>query len=173
VTTILNLGLYALLPQLARERGIECYLEIGVNEGKSAIEVLEAAKDTLSRVILCDNWCGYYGGSGKGNHNHLVSKFGGYKAKIEWLDGDSKVEIPKLGKTPFLDMALVDGDHSAEGCRIDMENVFPLVRPGGIMVVDDLIHPAHPHLQSVFDDFCASHQVAVMRKPGVGVVEKL
>lgn len=40
-------------------------------------------------------------------------------------------------RAPFLDLLFVDGDHSFAGLAKDIEQYAPLVRPGGIIVIDD------------------------------------
>jgi len=35
------------------------------------------------------------------------------------------------------DMVFIDGDHSYEGARYDIEHSLPLLRPGGILVLHD------------------------------------
>ena len=43
---------------------------------------------------------------------------------------------PSVAFSQF-DLINVDGDHSYEGCLKDMTNCWPLLRDGGIMIVDD------------------------------------
>jgi predicted O-methyltransferase YrrM len=38
-----------------------------------------------------------------------------------------------------LDVLFVDGDHSYEGCRRDLELYWPLVQPGGLVVLHDIV----------------------------------
>lgn len=40
---------------------------------------------------------------------------------------------------PEVDWLFIDGDHSYEGCKSDFENYGPLVRPGGIIAIHDVI----------------------------------
>ena len=55
---------------------------------------------------------------------------------IEFKIGDSKQTVPTLEGT--FDYILVDGDHSKDGARIDLENVVRLCAPGGVIVFDDI-----------------------------------
>lgn len=166
-----DLGLYSQLRALCLSLRPKVYLEIGVNDGASLRAVLDSA-NTLERLILCDNWCGYYGGSGRGSHAHLLPTLQSFNGRVDWLDGDSRVLIPAISERNFADLILVDGDHSAEGCRADMENSLPLLSPEGVMVVDDLDHPPHPYLHAVFDRFCSSHPVTVLRSQRLGLLRK-
>jgi hypothetical protein len=47
-------------------------------------------------------------------------------------------------------MNTVDGDHSEEGAFDDLYAVIPHLSVGGILVFDDIAHPAHPYLLGVW-----------------------
>jgi hypothetical protein len=58
-----------------------------------------------------------------------------------------------------------------------MNNAWPLLEYWGYMVVDDLIHPAHPYLLNEFDSFAAKQECVVIlrevsKKSGVGILRK-
>lgn len=50
------------------------------------------------------------------------------------------------------DFLHIDGDHSAEGARRDVELYWPLVRPGGAMVLHDVAGDAFPGVASLWRD---------------------
>ncbi len=53
--------------------------------------------------------------------------------------GDSRTVLPELVRDGFaFDVVYIDGDHSYEGCKSDLEWGRDLVRPGGILCGDDL-----------------------------------
>lgn len=167
-----DIPLYELLPKLIERFQPTSYLEIGVNEGKSVLLVVIHGQPKLCEITLCDTWGDRYGGSGRGTHRHIEKLLEGvFRGKVNWMDGDSKVTCRTIA-CGTIDFALVDGDHSAEGCRTDMENVFQALNRNGLMVVDDLTHHAHPWLQMVFDEFCGSHACHVLRRAGIGVIQK-
>jgi hypothetical protein len=64
---------------------------------------------------------------------------------VHFLDGDSKKTVPAFfksrGTLPPIDVIYVDGDHSYNGARTDLENVLPHV--GKVLFFDDMYHPAH------------------------------
>lgn len=47
------------------------------------------------------------------------------------------------------DLRLVDGNHEAEYLQRELERVFHLLRPGGLLILDD-VADAWPEVQSVF-----------------------
>jgi hypothetical protein len=136
------------------------YLEIGVNDGLSvfalvtsinlqrALHRLSAADPLFDELALADDWGRAFGGSGRGSHQHVEQLLRSTNARAEhlvFLDGDSKETVPRYlaarqGQPPF-DVIYVDGDHSYDGARIDLQNVIPFV--GQILFFDDMYHPAH------------------------------
>lgn len=147
------------LRYLARTFLPRSYLEIGVREGDSLIAVLDNSH--IERLALADNWTTTYGGTGRGNGQHIqeILHLRGYAGAVRFLDGDSKDTLPiHQGELPApYDLITVDGDHSASGARIDLENVLPLLSVGGFIVFDDIAHPGHLDLADVARDFLTTH----------------
>jgi hypothetical protein len=154
------------------------YLEIGTRDGDSLRVVLENTSE-LQSVWVADLWGNDYGGSGRGNHQHidqLLDDFN-FEGRRAFLDGNSRDTIPALmpEKADAFDLVLVDGDHSYEGGMADLVNVWPLVKPGGAVVFHDITHPAHLDLQQCFHEFVASKNAPheIIAEPyGVGVAWK-
>ena len=48
------------------------------------------------------------------------------------------------------DLITVDGDHSEVGAWEDLITVIPRLATGGVLVFDDIAHPAHPYLLGVW-----------------------
>ena len=174
-----NASLYEYLREHCRRHSVRHYLEIGTREGDSLRVVFEEASDKLHSVWVADLWTADYGGSGRGNHQHidqLLDDFN-FEGRRVFLDGNSRDTIPALmpEKAEWFDLVLVDGDHSYEGGQADLENVWPLVRWGGAIVFHDITHPAHPYLLACFDEFVqarnAPHEI-IKADYGVGVAWK-
>jgi len=167
----MNESLYRFLASHCRDRSPERYLEIGTRDGGSLTVVLENAS-TLRRIVCADTWGGQWGGSGRGSHDHIEQLLALrlYTGSVQFLDGDSRQTIPTLSEQ--FDLVRVDGDHSADGARVDLENAWPLVAPGGCLAFHDVTHHAHLYLAEVFDEFVAKHDAPheiIFEPYGVGV----
>ena len=53
------------------------------------------------------------------------------------IAGNSKEVL--LPSENIYDLVFIDGDHSYEGCRHDVDRFAPLVREGGCLIMDDHI----------------------------------
>lgn len=158
--------------KLQRDRLVD-YLEIGTQEGGS----LNAAMDSgaVGLAIAIDTWGGEYGGTKRGGPHHVIDRLGESKMRrVVLVTGDSAKAVPTISHQ--FDVIFIDGDHSESGCGRDMENCWPLLCSGGVMLVDDTDHPEHSHIRRVTADFAArngagivfhplQHGVAEIRKP--------
>jgi predicted O-methyltransferase YrrM len=152
------------------------YLEIGVKEGGSLDVVLEASP-VLERLVLCDFFT-----VNEKKRAHRRAAAGviaqrGFTGTTTWLDGSSTVTVPMLRDT--FDLVGVDGSHRRSICATDLRNAFPLLEPGGHMVVDDLSLFEDNRLSEVFDEFAAEQAGActvvyknIAAWPGVGVLRR-
>jgi len=122
------------------------YLEIGVREGDSLKSLLAHHRPVF--LCLADTWGASWGGSGKGNYDHIIELLKKLKFEGEavFLSGYSQNLVPQMkGKYNF-DLILVDGDHSYRGAWVDLHNSWELLNDGGYLVMDDIIHKHSPWL---------------------------
>lgn len=140
-----GLDLHEALRAAARLLTVESYLEIGVDGGGSLNTLLCEVQP--ARIVLCDIWDPAYcdHGDAKAEVRRILAY---HRVEAQFLDGDSHVLIPTLHET--FDLVTVDGDHSAEGAYADLMHAWPLVRRGGILVMDDLHHEDYPWLPGVW-----------------------
>ena len=172
-----NQSLYEFLADHCRKNPVRSYLEIGTRDGGSLRVVLENAPE-LESIVCADTWGGEWGGSARGSHDHIDRMLAEmlYTGSVRYLDGDSKATIPTLAGQ--FDLVLVDGDHSHEGGLADLENVWPLTKPGGCVAFHDITHPSHPYLLETFDGFVRERRDGIagwrniLQPYGVGVVVK-
>lgn len=112
-------------------------LEIGSRYGASTIGMAQVAE-----LVYAVDWHrgdAWHGDEGVGDSLNL---FWAYLAKYDLKDkvvplvGRSEQLLPMFKQAMF-DVVFVDGDHSYEGVRYDIEHSLPLLKPGGLMVVHD------------------------------------
>ncbi len=127
------------------------YLEIGTRFGYSLVSVARAAPE-LQLIVSCDleTYENRYALPSQQIAERNL-RAAGYSAEARFIAGDSR-RIPELVAGQTFDLILVDGDHSYEGCRSDILNCYPLLAPGGVLMIDDLDIPGVFH--SVMDCMC-------------------
>ena len=139
---------------------ITTYLEIGTREGSSLYNMVLSNSDSLKEIHIVDTWESEYGGSGRGSHDHIAELLTemNYSGAVVFHDGSSHDILPSLELENHFDAIYVDGDHSYEGGLNDLNNVLPLVKPGGVILFDDIAHPSHLDLEDAFDKFVESNE---------------
>ena len=129
------------------------YLEIGVRRGRSVCTVARGCPKV--EVLAFDMWVPGYAGMENPGPEFVKTelKKHGHTGEIFFINGNSHQTIPtffKQNPQAMFDMITVDGDHSEEGALDDLKNVIPRLSVGGILVFDDIVHPAHPYLLNVW-----------------------
>jgi predicted O-methyltransferase YrrM len=80
---------------------------------------------------------------------------------VELLVGDSQQgDFPQVDD---FDLVFVDGQHTREGCRADLERFYPRLALGGHVLVHDCY--AEQQVQQAVLDFVAAHDVTILRSP--------
>jgi predicted O-methyltransferase YrrM len=66
------------------------------------------------------------------------------KEKWHYISGTSRYKLPKLlAELDSVDLFVHDSSHSEHNVTFELETVWPFLRPGGVIVVDDIdISPA-------------------------------
>lgn len=124
----------------------ERYLEIGVRRGKS-MAMAAATRPELS-IFGFDLWLSPYSGAPNPGPEFVREEMErvGHKGTVQWINGDTAETLPRFrseNQGLRFDVVTVDGDHSDEGAMRDLAGAAELVAPGGFIIFDDLIHPAH------------------------------
>ena len=135
------------------------YIEIGVRRGRSMAVVASVAPECA--IVGFDLWVADYAGMPNPGPDFVRGEMAriGHRGILELVSGDSRETLaPFLRRDPdrAFDLATVDGDHSAAGAADDLALVLPRLRMGGLVVLDDIAHPAHPQLRSVWDHAVAA-----------------
>jgi predicted O-methyltransferase YrrM len=126
------------------------YLEIGVRRGRSMAVVGAGAPD--ASITGIDLWVEGYAGMDNPGPDHVRSHIRavGHRGELELLSGSSHDLLPRLPSDRSFDLITVDGDHTPRGAAKDLRDVLPRLRIGGVLVFDDMRHPAHPRLHDVW-----------------------
>jgi predicted O-methyltransferase YrrM len=116
-------------------------LEIGVRTGISTASFLRGLEQKYGHLYSCDN-------------NPACSDvFAGHK-QWTFICADSKntdFVIPKIPSQ--LDTLFIDGDHTYEGVKADLNNYAPLVKSGGRIILHDVCSGYDPGVRQAFDEF--------------------
>ena len=151
------------------------YLEIGVRRGRSLAVVSAVSPDC--EIFGFDMWVADYAGMPNPGPEFVQQELAdvGHCGSVTLVSGDSHETVPAfLAEHPGVrfDLINVDGDHSETGARADLETVLPRLAVGGIIVLDDITHPQHQYLETVWDDLIgsdANFSCAKYRDLGYGV----
>ena len=137
---------------------IKTYLEIGVYNGTSMSYVvaeesekkcygIDLFEDIVKTVRKDKQW--FYNAEQGGKSNYYSTEevtknveSNNVNSKLSLIKGNShnKKTINKLKKqlgTEKIDLLFIDGGHKYEDVKQDFENYAPLVKEGGIIVLDD------------------------------------
>jgi predicted O-methyltransferase YrrM len=132
------------------------YLEIGVRRGRSMVIV--ASKSPECNIVGIDMWENTnYAGMPNPGPDFVRGELRklGHKGDLELIVGNSHKILPSYfldHPDIFFDLITVDGDHSEKGAEQDLRDVVPHLKVGGILVFDDISHPAHPYLDKVWHE---------------------
>ena len=120
------------LRNIARITEAGAIAEIGFNVGFSSIAFLESGPDVTVVSFELDRRHGV----------ELAKQFVDerYPDRHELVIGNSVQTVPAYAedRAGTFDLAFVDGGHEYDVATADIRNICRLVRPGGIVVVDDL-----------------------------------
>lgn len=130
------------------------YLEIGVRRGRSMAMV--AATCPECEIMGFDLWTPDYAGMPNPGPDFVRAEMRklDYTGRLELITGNSHETLPHyFNQHPdaFFDLVTVDGDHSERGAEQDLHDVLLRLKVGGVIVFDDICHPAHPYLGDVWN----------------------
>jgi predicted O-methyltransferase YrrM len=127
------------LSNLAVAEGARATIEVGLALGISALFFCEAVAPQGGRHTAIDpfqqeSW------NGAGLR---TLREAGVEDVVEVIEEESQLALPRLvSEGRAFDLAFIDGDHRFEGVFLDLYFMTRLVKPGGLIVVDDMWMPA-------------------------------
>jgi predicted O-methyltransferase YrrM len=127
------------LRDLAIAAGAERTIEVGLALGMSALFLCQALLPRGGRHVAIDPFqAESWNGAGL-----RTLREAGVEDMVEVIEEESQLALPRLvSEGREFDLAFVDGDHRFEGVFLDLYFMTRLVRPGGLIVVDDMWMPA-------------------------------
>lgn len=127
------------LRDLAIAEGAERTIEVGLALGMSALFLCQAVLTRGGRHVAIDPFqAESWNGAGL-----RTLRDAGVQDLVDVVEEESQLALPRLvAEGRRFDLAFVDGDHRFEGVFPDLYYMTRLVRPGGLVVVDDMWMPA-------------------------------
>jgi len=105
------------------------------------------------RVLFVDGFSLHrnLGNDGFDRYDHQIDPF----AELEEVAAPEQVlpRLRMLGEGRF-DLAVLDGNHDAEYLRVELEHVAALLRPGGLLVLDDVSRGIWREIRATFESLC-------------------
>jgi predicted O-methyltransferase YrrM len=155
--------------------GPERILEIGTNHGGTAIFWDQLLGSCDKKLITIDQPEGFI----RHTSSLFDSRYSTYKPLSDFtaLQGDShsrkmwKEVCSLFGKSFFsrtcVDFLYIDGDHSYEGAKLDYKMYGPLVRPGGIIAIDDVV--IIPEMAQMWKELDGNKKILPVPNEGHGI----
>ncbi|NJO46845.1 MAG: glycosyltransferase [Oscillatoriales cyanobacterium RM2_1_1] len=148
----------------AHEFKPKTYLEVGVRRGRSMAQVL--AESPQTQAYGFDLWIPNYASvpeAGIYTTNPGPEFVLGELQKLAipqlptLIRGDSHQKLPEFFANPQnpqqFDLIYIDGDHSYEGAKLDLDVAFAHLASGGALIFDDISHPAHLYLYALWNQY--------------------
>jgi predicted O-methyltransferase YrrM len=123
---------------LAVAEGVETTLEVGLGLGVGTLSLcevlLEVGRPGARDVVVEPFPDEFFGGAGL-----QTIRDAGLEDVVQLIQGPSQLLLPQMvSEGRRFDLALIDGDHSFDGVFLDLCYADVLVRPHGLVIVDDL-----------------------------------
>jgi predicted O-methyltransferase YrrM len=132
---------------LAVSEGVGATLEVGLGLGLGTLAVCEAlvtVGNPDARHVVVEGFPDDFGGAGA-----RTVRAAGVGELVEHVHEESQLALPRFAaEGRRFDLAVIDGDHRFDGVFLDLYFADRLVRPSGLVIVDDLWMPSIRHAVS-------------------------
>lgn len=138
--------------RIIRELEVKTIAEIGVLQGDFAEQILKQ-NPSITSYTMVDPWRNLAAWNKPANRdNDTFEAF--YQLTLQRTDFAKEKRRVLRGKTTevihqidnaSLDMVYIDGDHTLKGITIDLINLWPKLREGGVIVGDDFVPSIWQH----------------------------
>lgn len=157
---------YDVLPDLINGRGYKTGMEIGVLFGGNAYSILE--KTNIDMLVGIDPYELYeqeiLGMETQENCDYI------YKFILRRLDPkrykhlrmtSDMALVELLQDKGSFDFIFIDGLHTYEQVKRDLNGFSPLIRKGGVIACHDYNHPNYPLVTNAIDEFAEQHKAKI------------
>lgn len=164
---------------IVRARKPAVMVETGGTPGKSTAFILRAMErngcGALYTIDLPPNAAGEENATGRGQWHQqmprgLTSNWvvpSALRARHTLLLGKSSEQLPPLlDRSKTIDIFQHDSDHSYENMTWEFQTAWPVIKPGGLLISDDVLD------NTSFFDFCRSKEAACLNVFNLGVAPK-
>jgi hypothetical protein len=143
-------------------------VEIGVFKGEFSDILLQRTEPKV--LYLIDPWIGdIHSGDKDGKNLQYISGDQFYKdVIIPKYDSNHTVKILRDKSSVlnnfddnFFDWCYIDGDHSYEGAKSDLECMYKKVKPGGIIMGHDYIQPRFSGVVRAVNEFTGNKNLEI------------
>ena len=126
--------------------------EIGVHRAEFSRQILKRTRP--KKLYLIDPWKHFeaseyeqskYGGLGVDGQKEMDARYQSVRTKMQSYVEKGTVEVirefsgeaARKFRNDYLDFVYIDGDHSYEGVREDLDKYYPLIKADGLLMLDD------------------------------------
>jgi len=163
---------YDMIPKLIREREYKQGIEIGVFTGGHAKAILD--NSNLKLLIGIDPYKMYEGGGRPGGmknqrdfdylYSFVMVKLKSDRYKHLLLTSDKAYSLLASTGDKF-DFVFIDGYHSYNQVKKDLNNYSALIRKGGVVACHDYNHSGYPGVSRAIDEFAKQHKARIVICP--------
>lgn len=168
-------ALYELALEVSPE---ETIVEIGSYKGKSTCYLAAGGRDGRgAHVWAIDPWDSP--GNPSGRHRFAEPEtIGAFAAQLAaaaltervFAIRGFSVKVAAAWKGPPVGLLYIDGDHTEQAVRADVEAWRPHLAPGAVLAFDDLDTPRNPGVRVVVDELVSEGRTLEVPAPGLGVL---
>lgn len=132
-----TLDMEVFVPEVKKLKPGQIYLEVGVDKGKSLSVARMVAREgvTVHGIDQKDN---------------------PFVEKTEFIKGDSK-QVAKVWRYK-VHVLFIDGDHTYEGCKADIDSWYPHMAKDGVMLFHDA-DATSPGVVKAIKEFAKEHKI--------------
>jgi len=161
--------------------------EVGVDRGQTSQAILERCP-FVSLLVMVDSWTAHdedtvYAKSGDGKATRAQEEATAAMREAETrteaysarrlMHQMASTQAARMMVDDAMDAVFIDGDHTYEGVRSDLQSWWPKLREGGLMFGHDYGHPRDKRgifgVKRAVDEFAAEHGLTAKVDEGTTV----